>query len=144
METIVLTQNIWLTYFTDKEVSSKILKQHQFIYPALEKLDCKDYSQNIENLMVILMAVAGKHQPEPDRMRYRRKKKELEIRMNLDYEKVLKADAKETLFLIINAYLEVIQRFLSQRKDFDAQKFYDHAQNLFLKKGWLETENQII
>jgi len=82
------------------------------------------------------------HQPEPDRMRFRRKKKELEIRMNLDYEKVLKADEKETLFLIANAYLEVIQQFLSQRKDFDFQQFYEDTQNLFLEKGLLKTENQ--
>ena len=51
--------------------------------------------------------------------------------------KVLKADEKETLFLITNAYLEVIQRFLSQRKDFDYQKFYDDAKALFEENGFL-------
>jgi len=49
--------------------------------------------------------------------------------------KVLKADEKETLFLIANAYLEVIQRFLSQRKDFDFQQFYDDAKALFEENG---------
>lgn len=138
METIVLTQNIWLTYFMDKDVSSKILEQHQLIYPVLDKLDCATYSQNIENLTVILMAMAEKYQPEPDRMRFRRKKKALEIRMNLDYEKVLKANEKETLFLIANAYLEVIQRFLSQRKDFEFQQFYHDVKELFEENEFLE------
>jgi len=129
--------SVALTYFTDKKTDPMLQFDH-LIYPVLDKLECKNYSEKIEGFLVIIVAFSDKTFPEEDKMRYRPKKKEIEIRINVDFEELKTAhESKTTLKLIAETYLLAIERFLSQRKDFDSNRFYQDVKMLFTENGFL-------
>ena len=134
---ILIYPNISLSYFSEKNLTNKLIQEHQKIYPLLDLLDCKNYSATVEHFIVILVAFSPQTFPEKDKLFFRRSKNEIEIRINVDYEKLLVSTETETLQLIAQTYLAAIDRFLMKRKDFDAKKFYTDVEKLFRENGVL-------
>jgi Immunity protein 44 len=138
METQIELQSIWLTYFAEPLVSNKLIQQHQQIYPLLDSLNCMDYSPSIQSFGIIIVAFSPEAFPEPEKLRFRKSKNEIEIRINIDYEALLQANEAQTRQLIAKTYLSAISRFLSKRKDFDYQRFYEDVEKLFRANGFLD------
>lgn len=72
--------------------------------------------------------------------KYSNKKKEVEFRLRIDYDKMLKANEKETFRLICESILRSIDIAESELKikDFDFSSFRNDLTHLFRKENWIK------
>jgi hypothetical protein len=135
---ILKEKSLCISFFAEpKKTVDKLLAVNELFINLIGNLDIENYSQSINYLAVYFFILNPKAIPQSDKITVR-KKQQLEIRINADYDRILKADERETLQIIAETYLKAIEIFLIPRKDFESKKFYEDVKSLFEKEGILE------
>lgn len=129
----VQNQTVWVNYMIDRKSRAKIRPVDMKFMEILGNLDIKNYT-SLDRIVIVLVVLKPE---EEERLIHRKKENKFEIRINLDYKALKNADEKQTLQLIAETYLLAIERFLSQRKDFDSDRFYQDVKMLFTENGFL-------
>jgi len=129
----VQNQTVWVNYMIDRKSRAKIRPVDMKFMEILGNLDIKNYT-SLDRIVIVLVVLKPE---EEERLIHRKKENKFEIRINLDYQALKNTDEKQTLQLIAETYLLAIERFLSQRKDFDSDRFYQDVKMLFTENGFL-------
>ena len=130
-------KNFGFTAKTDESVLHKILKLNDIEEPLNDNLHIDDYSQNMQKIVFVYIAASPEVSlPERDFKKYRWKNKSLEVGLNLDYQRLLKAEESEVIPILAEGYLKGIKE-LMHHKDFDNKRFYADVEKLFIEKGFL-------
>jgi len=101
-----------------------------------DNFNINNYS-NISGLFLVYVITNPNSIPRPDKLSYLRKSKTLQIVYNLNYETFVIAQQEQATKLMAEAYLQAIEKYLIDRKDFNGKKFYDDAKQLFINNGIL-------
>jgi len=100
------------------------------------KLD--NYTSKYLKLLFIFIAVEPlKFLPRENFLKIRRKTNSLEIAYNVDYYNLLENKNDEIFKILATTYLQAIEKYLIDRKDFNGKKFYEDAKQLFINNGIL-------
>lgn len=144
----IIEYDFYITSASWHEVSHKI-KFADFENLLSNNLKISDYSEQVKQYQFLFVAVQPTNRNHDNwRAYFSSKRGILYHNLKLDFERFQQADQEEAYQMQAQLYLQSILEIPTLRGmkkvAFDYQKFYDHAQNLFLKKGWLKTENQMI
>jgi len=96
-----------------------------------------NYTNIINEILFVYVAANSKSIPRPDKLSYLRKSKTLQIVYNLNYETFVIAQQEQATKLMAEAYLQAIEKYLIDRKDFNGKKFYEDVKLLFVNNGIL-------
>jgi len=100
------------------------------------KLD--NYTSKYLKLLFIFIAVEPlKFLPRENFLKIRRKTNSLEIAYNVDYYNLLENKNDEIFKILATTYLQGIEKYLIDRKDFNGKKFYEDVKLLFVNNGIL-------
>ncbi len=137
-----------ITGATWHEVADKLML-NEFEELICQNLKISDYSDEVKQYLFLFIAVHSDNPNHDNWAKYfSRKKGILYHNLKLDFERFEKATQEEANQMQAELYLQSILEIPTLRGmkkiDFDAQKFYADTQNLFLQKGWLKSENQMV
>jgi len=104
-----------------------------------KSLHLSNYTDKIDRIFfVYVITQTGTSIPRPDSGNYQWKQRKFTIYRNIDYHQFRSASYHEALHLLAYNYLQTIELYLLNRKDFAGEKFYTDLYNFFTEEGWLE------
>jgi len=143
-----ITRDFYVTCAALYEFKDKLYTNEfqQFLSGNLKILD---YSEEVKQYQFVFIAVPPENRNHDKWRKYfSRKRGILYHNLKLDFEQFQKANTAEAYQMQAELYLRSITEISTLRGMkkvcFDAEKFYEDVQRLFLEEGWLKPENQLI
>ncbi len=133
-----------ITSISDENVSFEKISSANILEDVLNyHTNLNDYS-TVNELFIVFVALDKNSIPRPDKVSYLKKSNTLQIVINLDFQQIVNTTNEEVIKIMAETYLQTIEKYLFNRKDFDGSKFYETVKQLFIEKCILKTEELVL